>query len=431
MDCSKLQFIKRGAFMSKLYIKGPCVVEGEIDIHGAKNSVLPILAATFLCNGTNIIHNCPDLSDVKASIKILSYLGCKCCRQGSTVIVDSTTADKYDIPHDLMREMRSSIIFLGAILARAGRAKLCSPGGCELGPRPIDMHIDGLKTLGAEINESHGYLNCNIKTGLSGNNVWLMFPSVGATENIMLAASVGKGTTFIHNAAKEPEICDLANFLNKAGADIKGAGTDTICINGKNSLSGAEHTVIPDRIAVATYLSAAAISGGSIKVNFARSSHMMSIISSFRHAGCKLKCSRDYIYLKSPKRLLSIPTVQTSVYPGFPTDAAPLLLAMQTVAKGTTIFVENIFESRFKYTDELKRLGADINVKGNVAVVRGVNKLSAAAVECTDLRGGAALTVAALRCDGITEIDKIAHIDRGYENLEQNFTKLGVQIKRY
>ncbi len=417
--------------MSKLYINGPCVVDGEIDIHGAKNSVLPILAATYLCKGINVIHNCPNLSDVRASINILTYLGCKCSRQGNSVIVDSSSANRCDIPHTLMREMRSSIIFLGAILGRAGKAKLCSPGGCELGPRPIDMHIDGLKTLGAEIIERHGYLNCNCKSGLIGNNIWLMFPSVGATENIMLASSVCKGTTLIHNAAKEPEICDLADFLNKAGADVKGAGTDTIQINGKASLFAAEHTVIPDRIAAATYMSAAAISGGSTKINCAKSSHMISVISAFKQAGCHVRCSSNYIYLKAPKKLVAIPTVQTSVYPGFPTDAAPLLLAMQTVAKGTTVFVENIFESRFKYTDELNRLGANIKVKGNIAIVQGVNFLSGAAVECTDLRGGAALAVAALKCEGITEIDKICHIDRGYENFEQNLQHLGVDIKRY
>lgn len=417
--------------MSKLYINGPCVVNGEINIHGAKNSVLPILAATYLCKGVNVIHNCPDLSDVRASIKILTYLGCKCTWQDKSVIVDSTAVDRYDIPHTLMREMRSSIIFLGAILARAGKAKLCSPGGCELGPRPIDMHIDGLKSLGAIISERHGYLNCSLKSTLTGNSIWLMFPSVGATENIMLAASVSNGTTLIHNAAKEPEICDLADFLNKAGADIKGAGTDTVQINGKACLRAAEHTVIPDRIAVATYMSAAAISGGCIKINHAKSSHMISVISAFKQSGCSVRCANDYIYLRAPKKLTALPTVQTSVYPGFPTDSAPLLLAMQTVAKGTTVFVENIFESRFKYTDELKRLGANINVKGNVAVVQGVNGLSGAAVECTDLRGGAALAIAAIKCNGTTQIDKICHIDRGYECFDENLKHLGVDIKRY
>ena len=417
--------------MPKLYIQGPCKINGEIDIHGAKNSVLPILAATFLCKGINIIHNCPNLSDVRSSIKILTHLGCKCKREGSTLIVDSFSANGNDIPHTLMREMRSSIIFLGAILARTGAAKLCSPGGCELGPRPIDMHINGLKMLGAEILEGHGYLNCNCKTGLKGNCVWLMFPSVGATENIMLAACVAKGKTLIHNAAKEPEICDLANFLSKAGARIKGAGTDTIEIIGKESLDCAEHTVIPDRIAVATYLSAAAITGGNIKVNTANSSHMVAVLSSFKQAGCTVKCCDRYIHLKAPQRLKAVPTIQTNVYPGFPTDAAPLLLAMQTVADGTTVFIENIFESRFKYTDELRRLGANIKVKGNIAVVEGVDRLSAAAVECTDLRGGAALVVAALKCDGVTEVDKICHIDRGYENLEENLVKLGTHIVRH
>lgn len=416
--------------MAKIYVEGPVRLSGEVDIHGAKNGALPILAGTILCRGECVLHNCPNLSDVETSLKILTHLGCFCRREGETVIVNATDMNGYEIPDALMREMRSSIVFLGAIVARMGRAKLSSPGGCELGPRPIDLHLSALRSLGASISEDHGVLDCTTPALLNGAAISLSFPSVGATENIMLASATARGVTVIHNAAREPEISDLADFLNSAGAKIYGAGSDTIEIHGVAALHGTEHTVLPDRIAAATFLAAAAITRGSVVLHKVMPSHLMSVLSVFREAGCDVVPSGKDLKLSAPAKLRRIPTVRTLVYPGFPTDAGPPIVAMQTLADGTSMFLENIFESRFKYVDELKRLGANIKVAGKVAVVEGVARLSGASVECTDLRGGAALVVAALAAWGETEIDKIYHIDRGYDRFEENLCALGAKIKR-
>ena len=367
--------------MSKIYIEGGRRLEGEIRVHGAKNSALPVLAATLLCRGVSVIHNCPPLLDVGASIRILEHLGCVCTREDSTVVVDSTSLTGFDIPDTLMREMRSSIVFLGAIAARCGAARLSFPGGCELGPRPIDLHLAALRQLGLSIEEDHGLLDCKVEKRLAGAVINLSIPSVGATENILLAAATAKGRTVVHNAAREPEICDLADFLCKAGACIRGAGTSSIEIDGVYDLHGVEHTVIPDRIT-------------------------------------------------APARLRPVGTVRTMAYPGFPTDAQPPILAMSALADGSSVFVENIFENRFKYVDELARMGAKVKVEGRVAIVEGVQNLSGATVSATDLRGGAALVVAALAAKGVTEIDEIKHIDRGYADLENSLTQVGANIKR-
>ncbi len=419
-----------GIYMAKIYINGGKRLLGEVKIHGAKNSVLPILAATLLCSGESIIHNCPKLSDVDVSIKILTNLGCKCSREGNTVTVNTDNISGNEIPDDLMREMRSSIVFLGAIIGRTRGALVSSPGGCELGPRPIDLHISALKQLGIEIVEDHGYLNCSVPDKLHGAEIDLSFPSVGATENIILAAALSEGTTIIHNAAREPEISDLADFLNSAGAKIYGAGSDKIVIHGAKRLTSAEHTVIPDRIAAATYISAAVATKGDITLKNIMPSHQVSLLNIFRQCGCELLPKNNFLRIKTNTRPQRIPTIRTMVYPGFPTDAGPPVIAMLGVAKGTTVFVESIFQNRFKYIDELKRLGANIKTQGNVAVIEGVARLSGAGVECTDLRGGAALVVAGLAAEGTTQIDKIFHIDRGYESIEENFRLLGADIKR-
>ncbi len=416
--------------MSCIAITGGKKLNGSVRLHGAKNSVLPILAGTALCRGISVIHNCPVLSDVDASIRILEHLGAKIKREDYTVIVDATTLDMFDVPDDLMREMRSSIMFLGAIAARMKRAVLSSPGGCELGPRPIDLHLSALSELGLEIDENHGFLDCRCKNGLKGSEITLAFPSVGATENIILAAVTAKGVTKIHNAAREPEISDLADFLNGAGALIQGAGSDTIEIIGVSELHGAEHTVIPDRIEAATYLAAAAVTGGSITLKNAIPAHLLPIMSVLKSAGCELNVSNREVSLIAPVRLKRVPVIRTMPHPGFPTDAGSPLMAMLTVADGSSMFVENIFENRFKVVDELKRLGAHIYTTGRVAVIEGVRSLSGAVVECTDLRGGAALVVAALAAQGTTEIRKIGHIDRGYEKLEDNLSSVGAIIKR-
>ncbi len=414
--------------MSKLIINGGNTLSGEVRIHGAKNSVLPILSATVLCNGKSTIHNCPLLSDVDASIKILRHLGCECKIKGNTVTVDTKSLVCNRIPDELMREMRSSVMFLGAILGKCGSAVISSPGGCELGPRPIDLHISSLKKLGVLVQENHGFIEFTAPNGLAGSEINLSFPSVGATENIILAAATAKGVTVIHNAAREPEISDLADFLNGCGAKIYGCGSDTVTIHGVKRLGFSEHTIIPDRIAAATYMAAAAVTGGSITVTDIMMSHMVAVTNVFEEAGCQITPINDGLNLTAPKKLLRVPTVRTLVYPGFPTDAGPIILAMLSLAQGTSVFVENIFENRFRYIDELKRFGAKIKTEGKVAVVEGVPSLSAAPCECTDLRGGAALVVAALAAKGTTVIDKICHIKRGYEKITERLSALGAEV---
>lgn len=416
--------------MAGITVTGGKKLNGTVKLHGAKNSVLPILAGTAVCNEKCVIHNCPALSDVDAAVKILEHLGAAVKREGSTVTVDPTGISKYDIPDELMREMRSSIVFLGAIAARMGKAVLTSPGGCELGPRPIDLHLSSLAELGLIIDESHGLLDCRCEEGLHGADITLSFPSVGATENIILAAVTAKGTTRIHGAAREPEISDLADFLNSAGAFIQGAGSDTIEINGVPALNSSEHTVIPDRIEAATYLAAAAVTGGKIILEDAIPAHLTPIMAILRSAGCEIKVSNRQVSLLAPVRLKRVPVIRTMPFPGFPTDAGSPLMAMLTVADGSSMFVENIFENRFKVVDELKRMGAKIYTTGRVAVIEGVRSLSGAAVECTDLRGGAALVIAALAANGTTEIGKIGHIDRGYEKLTENLSLLGATVER-
>ncbi len=416
--------------MSSLIIKGNQRLEGEISLHGAKNSALPILAATVICNGECIIHNVPRLSDIDAAIRILRHVGCIVYREDNTVVVNSKYIDCDSIPDNLMREMRSSIIFLGSILARCKKATLSGPGGCELGPRPIDIHISALKRLGAQIDEDHGNLNCRIEKGLHGAEITFPLPSVGATENAMILASVAKGKTVIRNAAREPEIKDLADFLKGAGAKISGEESGTIEITGVSSLSGVEHTVIPDRIAVSTYMSAVSITGGELLMNNVVTEHIVPVTECFKAAGVKLLLEENKLFLKAPPKLKGGYTVKTHFYPGFPTDAAPTTLAMMSAAEGTSVFVENIFSNRFKYIDELKRMGAKVSVEGKVAIVNGVDDLWGSTVECTDLRGGAALVVAALKAHGTTKINKIYHIDRGYDSIECYLKKLGAEIIR-
>ncbi len=415
--------------MAEIVVNGGKKLSGEISVQGAKNSVLPVLAGTLLCDGECIIHNCPDISDVDTSFKILEGLGCVCKREENTVIIDSSTVNAFSIPENLMREMRSSVMFLGAIIGRMGKAVISSPGGCELGPRPIDLHLSALQKLGVKITEEHGLLYCEAPEGLKGADIHLNFPSVGATENIILAAATAKGTTVIHNAAREPEISDLGDFLNSAGARICGCGSDSICINGVEKLYPTVHSIIPDRIVAATYIACAAVTGSKITLTNIMPSHMVSCLSLFRESGCDIAVTGRSLTVTAPKKLCRVPTVRSLVYPGFPTDAGPLIIAMLSLSDGTCVFVENIFENRYRYIGELNRLGTKIKTEGKIAVIEGVKSLSGANCKCTDLRGGAALVTAALAANGDTVIGDISHILRGYDDIVSNLKALGADIK--
>lgn len=416
--------------MGKFVIQGGGKIEGEIDVQGAKNAVLPILAATILNGGKNVIYNCPDLRDVSMTIAVLKNLGCRVKRQNKVLVVESDQISDCKIPEELMRQMRSSIIFLGAIIARCKKAVVSMPGGCEIGNRPIDLHLKALRKLGVDITEAHGYINCSAEN-LHGDNIQLDFPSVGATENIMLAACMAEGTTVITNAAREPEIVDLEQFLNRQGAKISGGGTDVIRIEGVKKLYGVEHTIIPDRIVSATYLAAAAVTGGSVILRNTDASHMGAILAALREMGCRIYTEKARIILTAPAgRLKSIEKITTMPYPGFPTDIQSPFMSLCCIADGTTMFVENIFENRYQHVEELVRMGADIKVDGRVAVIQGVRRLSGARVVAKELRGGAALVVAGLAADGITEIENVKYIDRGYETIEKYLSACGAAIKR-
>lgn len=419
------------AEQQRIVIGGGKRLEGEIPIQGAKNSALPLLAATVLCSGESVLHNCPHLSDCDSACRILECLGCRCKREQNTVTVDSSVISCTDIPASLMREMRSSIIFLGSVLTRCGRCRMSFPGGCELGPRPIDFHLAALREMGAVIDERHGYLECTAPKGLNGARITLSFSSVGATENIMLAASLAEGTTEIHNAAREPEIVDLAEYINKCGGKISGAGESTIVIEGVKRLSSCEHRIMSDRIAAATYLCCGAITGGELILTGVDHSGLRPVIAVLERMGCSIYTyGKSNVFINVRRPLTSPGTVRTNVHPGFPTDAQPPLMALTAVAGGTTVFVENIFENRFKHASELVRLGAHISVEGKVAVVIGVRSLSGAELVATDLRGGAALVTAGLAAEGTTKIAGLSHIDRGYENIEGVLRSVGADITR-
>ncbi len=395
--------------MSHLEIRGGVPLSGRLRVQGAKNSVLPILAAALLAPGQSILHNCPRLSDVEATGKILRLLGCGVEREEKTLLVDASQPTGWTIPDPLMREMRSSVIFLGAMLARLGRAELSYPGGCELGPRPIDLHLAALRSLGAEIVEEQGRLRCTV-------------------GNAMLAACGARGTTTIVGAAREPEIVDLQNFLNAMGARVSGAGSPVVTVAGEAPLHPAEHTVMGDRIAAATYLCAAGTAGGRLELEGAEASSLAAVTACLQEAGCEIKILGDRIALNSRGRLRGIRPVRTAPYPGFPTDAQAVLMAALAGGTGTTMFVENMFDSRYRHVDELSRMGADIQLAGRVAVVTG-RPLHAAKVHSTDLRGGAALVVAALGAEGVSQVSGLEHIRRGYEDLEGQLTALGAQVR--
>lgn len=418
--------------MSNLIIAGGSKLCGIIEVPGAKNSVLPVLAATLLNNGTSILENCPELDDVLTMLEILTSLGCGVAKEGSHITIDASTISGSVIPEVLARRMRSSIIILGALLARCKEVVVSYPGGCEIGMRPIDMHLRALIQMGAEVDGiNHGLLRCKAHK-LTGCEILLDYPSVGATENIMLAACFAEGETIIRNAAKEPEIEDLQVLLQKMGIRVCGAGTGVVRILGQNEIkTEVRHRIIPDRIVAGTYLAAAAACGGSLVVTGVEYDHIGSILYCLKRCGCRIKnYTGGVVTLESPGRLKALDLVRTSPYPGFPTDMQPQLVAMLTGCEGTSIVVETVFENRFRYTEQLMKLGADINIQGRTAIIRGVDKLQGAMLEARDLRGGAALVIGGLLAEGETTVSGVGYIDRGYEKMEQVLRSVGARIQR-
>ncbi len=416
--------------MENLIISGGIRLEGKTRLQGSKNSSLPILAACAAVNGISVIHNCPRITDVDIAVAILERLGCRVSRDGGTVTVDSGDINCSAIPEELMSEMRSSIIFLGALLARFGRGSATLPGGCEIGLRPIDMHIAAFRSMGVVIEESGGSMECTAPNGLAPSRISLSFPSVGATENIMLASLAAKGETVITNAAREPEIKDLADFLNECGAKIIGAGQSVIRIYGGRRLTGAEHRVIPDRIIASTYMACAAVTGGRAVVTEVEREHLAPVIPVFEGCGCKIDFANGEMSVTAPKRAERIKYLRTMPYPGFPTDSQALVTAVAATARGTSIISERVFENRFRHVPELIKMGADIRVEDScVAVVEGVPSLHGAKVTASDLRGGSALIAAALGARGESVIDGVRHVLRGCEDVCGNLSRLGADIK--
>lgn len=416
--------------MENLIISGGIRLEGKTRLQGSKNSSLPILAACAAVNGISVIHNCPRITDVDIAVAILERLGCRVSREGGTVTVDSGDINCSAIPVELMSEMRSSIIFLGALLARFGRGSATLPGGCEIGLRPIDMHIAAFRSMGVVIEESGGSMECTAPNGLAPCRISLSFPSVGATENIMLASLAAKGETVITNAAREPEIKDLADFLNECGAKIIGAGQSVIRIYGGRRLTGAEHRVIPDRIVASTYMACAAVTGGRAVVTEVEREHLAPVIPVFEGCGCKIDFANGEMSVTAPKRAERIKYLRTMPYPGFPTDSQALVTAVAATARGTSVISERVFENRFRHVPELIKMGADIRVEDScVAVVEGVPSLHGAKVTASDLRGGSALIAAALGARGESVIDGVRHVLRGCEDVCGNLSRLGADIK--
>ena len=410
-------------------VRGGRPLEGRAAVQGAKNAVLPIMAACLLGGGVTRLGNCPALRDVEASTEILRRLGCGVMQKGREILIDSSGMTENHIPHELMLRMRSSVMYLGAILARCGEVRLSAPGGCELGARPIDLHLKALRALGAEVETAGGEVVCRAAR-LRGAHVNLDFPSVGATENVMRAACAAEGTTRVTNAAREPEIEDLQRFLNAKGARIRGAGTSEIVIEGFRPREFTSYRVMPDRIAASSWLCAAAAAGGDVLLERICPAHLETVTDCLRAMGCEIETGADFVRLRRRGALRACRPVVTRPYPGFPTDAQALLMAAALKAEGTTVFVENIFENRFRHIPELRRLGAEISTEGRVAIVTGVPALTGAAVEAEDLRGGAALVIAGLSAEGETRVEDPGHIERGYDDLAGTLRSLGADVSR-
>jgi UDP-N-acetylglucosamine 1-carboxyvinyltransferase len=415
--------------LERLAIEGGHRLNGTVRIHGAKNAALPILAASVMAHGESIIKDVPDLQDIRVMLTILRKLGADVQVDGSDIRINATQINNTEVPEDLMRQMRSSIFLMGPILARYGKVRVSTPGGCTIGSRPIDLHLKGLLALGAKIEEKHGYIDCTASR-LKGANIYLDLPSVGATENLIMAAVFAEGTTVIENAAREPEIEDLANYLNSMGAKIRGAGETTIVVEGVERLTGSEYRVIPDRIVTGTMMLAAAITQGEVTLTNTKAEHLGAVINKLRESGVEVRIEGSTMKIKADERPRAIDHIQTAYYPGFPTDLQSPFMAMLTLARGTSMITESIFEGRFKHVSELRRMGAKVKVDLRAALVEGVSELTGATVAASDLRAGAALILAGLAAGGITYVEQVHHIDRGYENVEDLFGQLGAKIWR-
>lgn len=416
--------------MEKLIVSGGRKLSGSVKVSGAKNAVLPIIAASLLGVTPSRLEEIPDLEDVRTISEVLGCLGAKVASdEPGTLLVDSANLTGFEVPYELTRKMRASFTVLGPLLARLGQARISLPGGCAIGTRPIDLHLKGFEALGAEIELGHGYIEAKAPQGLRGARIYLDFPSVGATENIMMAASLAKGQTILENPAEEPEIVDLANYLNAMGARVRGAGTNVIRIEGVRELTGTSYAVIPDRIEAGTYMVAAAITDGDVWIENALTEHLKPVIAKLKEAGVYIEEKIDGIRVKGTGTLKAV-DIKTLPYPGFPTDMQAQFMALMTVANGTSVVSETVFENRFMHVDELKRMGANIKIEGRSAVIEGVSQLAGCQVKATDLRAGAALILAGLVARGQTEIGCIHHIDRGYEGIVDKFRGLGADISR-
>lgn len=417
--------------MEKLIVKGGNRLVGAVKTSGAKNAVLPIIAASILGTTPSHLDEVPMLEDVHTISEVLKCLGLavECSPEKNVLDIDSTEITSYEAPYELVRTMRASFLVMGPLLARIGKARISMPGGCAIGARPIDIHLKGFEALGVKIEQGHGYIEASAHEGLKGTSIYFDFPSVGATENIMMAASLAEGTTILENAAEEPEIVDLANYLNKMGAKIRGAGTDTIRIEGVEKLHGADYTIIPDRIEAGTYMIAAAMTGGDVVVENVLPEHQKPLIAKLREAGAVVEEDIDKVRVIGKNQLKAV-SIKTLPYPGFPTDMQAQMMAMMVIAEGRSKVTETVFENRFMHVVELNRMGAQISTEGRSAVIDGPCKLTGCDVRATDLRAGAAMILAGLVAEGTTRIGDLHHIDRGYENIVAKLKKLGADIER-
>lgn len=413
--------------MPRIRVRKSDPLKGNVKIDGAKNAVLPIIAATLLANDICVLKSVPNLRDVHVISDLLRHLGAKVDYRDGVLTVDSINIITYEAPYDLVKKMRASFLVMGPLLARFNHTKISMPGGCAIGTRPIDLHLKGFKALGANINMDHGFVEAKTEV-LKGNKLYLDFPSVGATQNIMMTAVLADGVTIIENAAEEPEIVDLANFLNEMGASVRGAGTNTIKIKGVKSLHGAEHTIIPDRIEASTYMVAAAMTKGDVTIENVIIDHLKPVIAKLTEAGAQVIEGENTIRVVGPESIKPI-DIKTLPHPGFPTDVQAQFMAMLTVAQGTGVVIETVFENRFMHVNEFNRMGANIKIDGRSAVVNGVKSLVGADVTATDLRAGAALILCGLIADGITNIGEIYHIQRGYVDIDKKFRQLGGNVE--